>query len=1432
MKMKLKQLCSLSLICVLITSSTNLVQAINTKNTSNELNAKVIETSEDSTILNFEEVYEDNQMKEETLEAVNQQEQATEDSTDIVTINQNNETKIKDETVNIKETNSLNEFSNNIADLCIDDELTNINTYSTKRLLVLSDEPNFDTVGAISIINFENLYVLSYETEDKTKEAYHSLKENNSILSVEIDSIIETNTIDTNLTENTDKVEYYTELNEFISENKSNYEVQVAILDTGFYSSEEIFNNKIFDLNTNLSSSGEENSITDDNGHGTDIAKVITKNTNENIKLMPIKIANNEGKSTILSTYLGIQKAIENKADIINISLGTISSSSSNLLTSIINESTKNGTIFVVAAGNNNSNVINYSPANIESAITVSSVDLDGNITSFSNYGKGIDYCSYGENGTSIATANVSSIIALIKSIYPNYNLDDIKTLLNEYVIELGEEGFDEYYGNGLLALTVTDSLKPQNTITKKETFSILDYKNWKELSDEEFNYILFYSEKYDVGKFLSELNETDFKLALDKSEYLTNESMMSNFDENGNLINETSILCYEDCINEFNLYKEEIQTFGYGNPGNANAKFGATSATIYVTISTTDGKINSRNKVVIKGKSNSNLSNYSIWLNGGDALTGLSMTTTESHTGNDTSFSATNASSFGIYLTGDIKDSYDKSKYVRQAGVQFVINYTKPTGYQFNNISNNTPCATFAGLDSNGKGTANGKTVPLWKYNGNGTSTFDGAPENNNKSSNFNATNPSINVVGDLQACISKGSGSISIIYKPIQYKQVVKVRYQNANGSWGAYGDVINANYNYGSTVSWSRGEDTYYQAASISYTVTGASTKYVDVYRKTSSHILYVRYQDVNGNWGTYNAVINQGFYNGATISWSRGADATYKAASISYVATSNSTNYLNVYRNTHTVNVNKGIGIASVSGNGTYYYGASATISASLLTGYHWVNWTGSSTYTNMSNIVSINGNKSFTANAAINTSNLVINPNGGTWNNNSNTQTFKQNYNTTKSIPIPIKTGYTFTSWTRTNNYGKLSSTTNNATYTFGANHNVTDTLTANWKINQYPVTYIDVVDSINGKVLNTTTKQINYNTQVRGADLGSNTNDNIYYNGYYYVSDTSATVGTSGVTIYRIFKLRTITLSGNIIWEDWNNKNNSRPNNVTLYIYGSDGKKYSYTIIGVNSQNTTINNWSYSKILAKYNSNGEVIIYTVGQEKAISQEEGLAYKDPIISGYNITNKISTDPNEIPSIKPTITVTAYIEWFDNNNYYGFRLDEVDIYLLQNGKIVETVSTSKNSYTFNNQYKYDKNGDLYEYRIDSDEVDRYSKSIEDELYTITYTFQEPTFKVVIPKKITLDGNTGKGEYKVSVQGNIDDRDSVNVIPDSSFIMKDNFFGKMETSVTQDITTFTNKHNLSKGTTSKLNIKTPGYAGLWKGNFHFNIYFEFGN
>lgn len=81
------------------------------------------------------------------------------------------------------------------------------------------------------------------------------------------------------------------------------------------------------------------------------------------------------------------------------------------------------------------------------------------------------------------------------------------------------------------------------------------------------------------------------------------------------------------------------------------------------------------------------------------------------------------------------------------------------------------------------------------------------------------------------------------------------------------------------------------------------------------------------------------------------------------------------------------------------------------------------------------------------------------------------------------------------------------------------------TLKANWSVNSYTVTCIDVIgSSSSGTQLGKNTFSANYGSTVYGSTIGSDTATGKYYTGYYYTGCSSATVETSGATVYRYFR--------------------------------------------------------------------------------------------------------------------------------------------------------------------------------------------------------------------------------------------------------------------------------------------------------------------
>ena len=191
--------------------------------------------------------------------------------------------------------------------------------------------------------------------------------------------------------------------------------------------------------------------MSDGNGHGTKVGGVIAANVpaGMNISVMPIKTFSDEGWSTLLDLICGVYYAIENEANIINISGGYKGQQSSILQRALQYGKSKN--MFIIAAAGNDSldlDIENYWPATFARDVTL--LDNVFAVTAVdTNYSK-VDYANYGDttvivaapgqgiyapsnignenyeyiSGTSVSTPLVSLALAIEKLQNPN-RIDD-----------------------------------------------------------------------------------------------------------------------------------------------------------------------------------------------------------------------------------------------------------------------------------------------------------------------------------------------------------------------------------------------------------------------------------------------------------------------------------------------------------------------------------------------------------------------------------------------------------------------------------------------------------------------------------------------------------------------------------------------------------------------------------------------------------------------------------------------------------------------------------------------------------------------------------------------------------------------------------------------------------------------------------------------
>lgn len=204
--------------------------------------------------------------------------------------------------------------------------------------------------------------------------------------------------------------------------------VKVAIIDTGVdYNHPDLAGNY----------AGGYNAITpsatplDDHGHGTHVSGTVgairdakgVVGVAPDARLYGVKVLDAKGSGTYANIVDGIQWAVENGMQVINMSLG--GSSGTAALANAMTAAYKAGVTIVCAAGND-SGPVNY-PAKYPEAIAVSALDSADKITSFSSRGAEIAFIAPGAkinstykgggysalSGTSMASPHVAGLAAL-----------------------------------------------------------------------------------------------------------------------------------------------------------------------------------------------------------------------------------------------------------------------------------------------------------------------------------------------------------------------------------------------------------------------------------------------------------------------------------------------------------------------------------------------------------------------------------------------------------------------------------------------------------------------------------------------------------------------------------------------------------------------------------------------------------------------------------------------------------------------------------------------------------------------------------------------------------------------------------------------------------------------------------------------------------
>ncbi len=250
--------------------------------------------------------------------------------------------------------------------------------------------------------------------------------------------------------------------------------VKVGVIDTGIELSHP-------DLAANIKGGynaiNSTRSANDDNGHGTHVAGIIAAANNSigvvgvgpAIDLYAIKVLSRTGSGYLSDVIEGLNWAVVNGLQIVNMSLG--SSSNVQSFADAVVAAKAAGLVMVAAAGNSGA-AVSY-PAAYPEVIAVSATDSNNMIASFSSRGPEVDIAAPGVSiystykgkiyktlsGTSMASPHVAGAAALLMSVPAKCDADlsgacspdEVQSRLENTATDFGALGKDFLYGAGLL---------------------------------------------------------------------------------------------------------------------------------------------------------------------------------------------------------------------------------------------------------------------------------------------------------------------------------------------------------------------------------------------------------------------------------------------------------------------------------------------------------------------------------------------------------------------------------------------------------------------------------------------------------------------------------------------------------------------------------------------------------------------------------------------------------------------------------------------------------------------------------------------------------------------------------------------------------------------------------------------------------------------
>lgn len=219
--------------------------------------------------------------------------------------------------------------------------------------------------------------------------------------------------------------------------------IKVAVIDSGIDECGEINVVKRFNL---VPSENDVLPVYDDiSGHGTEVASIISNETNNDVDIYSIKVMDSDNTAPVSRIIEAIYTAIDENVDVINMSFGSLENSE--ILHKAIKDAYNKGILLIAAAGNRGEidGKVEY-PAAYNEVMSVGAIDSNGDISESSSVGEDVDVNAPGElvktttnfgldtvsSGTSIAAPHITGMACMLWQINKEKSADFVRTLIEK----------------------------------------------------------------------------------------------------------------------------------------------------------------------------------------------------------------------------------------------------------------------------------------------------------------------------------------------------------------------------------------------------------------------------------------------------------------------------------------------------------------------------------------------------------------------------------------------------------------------------------------------------------------------------------------------------------------------------------------------------------------------------------------------------------------------------------------------------------------------------------------------------------------------------------------------------------------------------------------------------------------------------------------